>query len=97
MLLSLMPKKTLLSRFQMGCSVFKVNISSNAGGLALTSKTPHTPDSSPDICRFQPSPSYAVEVCQSHKTTTVITGWFQMHSFDVSLTFVGTDVQLLAL
>ncbi|XP_011605704.1 C-myc promoter-binding protein isoform X3 [Takifugu rubripes] len=43
--------------------VFRHN--SFSGGLALTSKTPHTPDSSPDICRFQPSPSYAVEVLMS--------------------------------
>uniref|UniRef100_A0A7N8WVT7 DENN/MADD domain containing 4A n=1 Tax=Mastacembelus armatus TaxID=205130 RepID=A0A7N8WVT7_9TELE len=31
-------------------------------GLALPSKNPHTPDSSPDISRFQPTLNYTVEV-----------------------------------
>uniref|UniRef100_A0A672J3Q2 DENN/MADD domain containing 4A n=1 Tax=Salarias fasciatus TaxID=181472 RepID=A0A672J3Q2_SALFA len=34
-------------------------------GLALPSKAPHTPDSSPDASRFQPSPNYTVEVLMS--------------------------------
>lgn len=33
-----------------------------SGGLALPSKAPHTPDSSPDVSRFQPSPNYTIEV-----------------------------------
>uniref|UniRef100_A0AAX7TQB6 DENN/MADD domain containing 4A n=1 Tax=Astatotilapia calliptera TaxID=8154 RepID=A0AAX7TQB6_ASTCA len=37
----------------------------NLGGLALPSKTPHTPDSSPDTGRFQPTPNYTVEVLMS--------------------------------
>ncbi|XP_075898894.1 C-myc promoter-binding protein isoform X2 [Nelusetta ayraudi] len=40
--------------------VFRHN--SFSGGLALPSRTPHTPDSSPDACRFQPSPTYSMEV-----------------------------------
>lgn len=36
------------------------------GGLALPSKTPNTPDSSPDISRFQPSPTYTFEVNESY-------------------------------
>ncbi|XP_028287149.1 C-myc promoter-binding protein isoform X2 [Parambassis ranga] len=43
--------------------VFRHN--SFSGGLALPSKTPHTPDSSPDTSRFQPSPNYTVEVLMS--------------------------------
>ncbi|KAM9753780.1 C-myc promoter-binding protein isoform 2-T2 [Menidia menidia] len=43
--------------------VFRHN--SFSGGLALTSKAPHTPDSSPDTSRFQPSPNYTLEVLMS--------------------------------
>ncbi|XP_026031622.1 C-myc promoter-binding protein isoform X1 [Astatotilapia calliptera] len=43
--------------------VFRHN--SFSGGLALPSKTPHTPDSSPDTGRFQPTPNYTVEVLMS--------------------------------
>uniref|UniRef100_A0A672J686 DENN/MADD domain containing 4A n=1 Tax=Salarias fasciatus TaxID=181472 RepID=A0A672J686_SALFA len=43
--------------------VFRHN--SFSGGLALPSKAPHTPDSSPDASRFQPSPNYTVEVLMS--------------------------------
>ncbi|XP_037539460.1 C-myc promoter-binding protein [Nematolebias whitei] len=43
--------------------VFRHN--SFSGGLALPSKAPHTPDSSPDVSRFQPSPNYTVEVLMS--------------------------------
>uniref|UniRef100_A0A671V5E4 DENN/MADD domain containing 4A n=1 Tax=Sparus aurata TaxID=8175 RepID=A0A671V5E4_SPAAU len=43
--------------------VFRHN--SFSGGLALPSKTPHTPDSSPDTSRFQPSPNYTIEVLMS--------------------------------
>ncbi|XP_031139189.1 C-myc promoter-binding protein isoform X2 [Sander lucioperca] len=43
--------------------VFRHN--SFSGGLALPSKTPHTPDSSPDTSRFQPTPNYTIEVLMS--------------------------------
>ncbi|KAK2842323.1 hypothetical protein Q5P01_012523 [Channa striata] len=43
--------------------VFRHN--SFSGGLAHPSKTPHTPDSSPDTTRFQPAPNYTVEVLMS--------------------------------
>uniref|UniRef100_UPI0037E80517 C-myc promoter-binding protein isoform X2 n=1 Tax=Semicossyphus pulcher TaxID=241346 RepID=UPI0037E80517 len=43
--------------------VFRHN--SFSGGLALPSKSPHTPDSSPDTKRFQPSPNYTIEVQMS--------------------------------
>ncbi|CAG5957958.1 unnamed protein product, partial [Menidia menidia] len=43
--------------------VFRHN--SFSGGLALSSKAPHTPDSSPDTSRFQPSPNYTLEVLMS--------------------------------
>uniref|UniRef100_A0A3Q3LIZ4 DENN/MADD domain containing 4A n=1 Tax=Mastacembelus armatus TaxID=205130 RepID=A0A3Q3LIZ4_9TELE len=43
--------------------VFRHN--SFSGGLALPSKNPHTPDSSPDISRFQPTLNYTVEVLMS--------------------------------
>ncbi|CAN9499351.1 unnamed protein product [Ophioblennius macclurei] len=43
--------------------VFRHN--SFSGGLALPSKAPHTPDSSPDTSRFQPAPNYTVEVLMS--------------------------------
>ncbi|TNN86922.1 C-myc promoter-binding protein [Liparis tanakae] len=43
--------------------VFRHN--SFSGGLALPSKTPRTPDSSPDTSRFQPTPNYTVEVLMS--------------------------------
>ncbi|KAF1386761.1 hypothetical protein PFLUV_G00098240 [Perca fluviatilis] len=43
--------------------VFRHN--SFSGGLALASKTPHTPDSSPDTSRFQPAPNYTIEVLMS--------------------------------
>ncbi|XP_034733919.1 C-myc promoter-binding protein isoform X1 [Etheostoma cragini] len=43
--------------------VFRHN--SFSGGLALPCKTPHTPDSSPDTSRFQPSPNYTIEVMMS--------------------------------
>ncbi|XP_041651387.1 C-myc promoter-binding protein isoform X3 [Cheilinus undulatus] len=43
--------------------VFRHN--SFSGGLALPSKTPHTPDSSPDTKRFQPAPNYTIEVQMS--------------------------------
>ncbi|XP_039988337.1 C-myc promoter-binding protein isoform X2 [Xiphias gladius] len=43
--------------------VFRHN--SFSGGLAIPSKTPHTPDSSPDTSRFQPTPSYTIEVLMS--------------------------------
>ncbi|XP_034444461.1 C-myc promoter-binding protein isoform X1 [Hippoglossus hippoglossus] len=43
--------------------VFRHN--SFSGGLALPSKTPHTPDSSPDTSRFQPTPNYTIEVQMS--------------------------------
>ncbi|TKS73503.1 DENN domain-containing protein 4C [Collichthys lucidus] len=45
-----------------------VSCSSSAersGGLALPSKIPHTPDSSPDTNRFQPTPNYTIEVLMS--------------------------------
>lgn len=66
-LLLLVTRNMRLFKFQISCSVFNVHLSLNPGGLALTSKTPHAPDSSPDICRFQPSPSYTLEVCLSQK------------------------------
>ncbi|XP_068579116.1 C-myc promoter-binding protein [Cebidichthys violaceus] len=43
--------------------VFRHN--SFSGGLALPSKTPRTPDSSPDTSRFQPTPNYTIEVLMS--------------------------------
>ncbi|KAM4573106.1 C-myc promoter-binding protein isoform 1-T1 [Odontesthes bonariensis] len=43
--------------------VFRHN--SFSGGLARPSKAPHTPDSSPDASRFQPSPNYTIEVLMS--------------------------------
>ncbi|XP_075996896.1 C-myc promoter-binding protein [Genypterus blacodes] len=43
--------------------VFRHN--SFSGGLAHLSKAPHTPDSSPDASRFQPTHSYTVEVLMS--------------------------------
>ncbi|KAM8860547.1 C-myc promoter-binding protein isoform 2-T2 [Synchiropus picturatus] len=43
--------------------VFRHN--SFSGALALPPKIPHTPESSPDASRFQPSPSYTVEVLMS--------------------------------
>ncbi|XP_042351580.1 C-myc promoter-binding protein isoform X1 [Plectropomus leopardus] len=43
--------------------VFRHN--SFSGGLALPFKPPHTPDSSPDTCRFQPTPNYTMEVLMS--------------------------------
>ncbi|XP_029289942.1 C-myc promoter-binding protein isoform X1 [Cottoperca gobio] len=43
--------------------VFRHN--SFSGGLALSSKTPHTPDSSPDTRCFQPTPNYTIEVLMS--------------------------------
>ncbi|XP_060891429.1 C-myc promoter-binding protein isoform X1 [Labrus mixtus] len=43
--------------------VFRHN--SFSGGLALPSKTPHTPDASPDNKRFQPVPNYTIEVQMS--------------------------------
>ncbi|XP_047452080.1 C-myc promoter-binding protein isoform X2 [Mugil cephalus] len=43
--------------------VFRHN--SFSGGLAIPSKAPHTPDSSPDTSRFQPMPSYTIEVLMS--------------------------------
>ncbi|XP_019731468.1 C-myc promoter-binding protein isoform X3 [Hippocampus comes] len=43
--------------------VFRHN--SFSGGLTVPSRSPHTPDSSPDINRFRPSPSYTVEVMMS--------------------------------
>uniref|UniRef100_A0A1A8M8M7 DENN/MADD domain containing 4A n=1 Tax=Nothobranchius pienaari TaxID=704102 RepID=A0A1A8M8M7_9TELE len=43
--------------------VFRHN--SFSGGLALPSRVPHTPDSSPDVSRFQPSPNYIIEVLMS--------------------------------
>ncbi|XP_069019414.1 C-myc promoter-binding protein [Embiotoca jacksoni] len=43
--------------------VFRHN--SFSGGLALSSKTPHTPESSPDTSRFQPTPNYTIEVLMS--------------------------------
>ncbi|XP_008410439.1 C-myc promoter-binding protein isoform X1 [Poecilia reticulata] len=43
--------------------VFRHN--SFSGGLALHSKGPRTPDSSPDVSRFQPSPNYTIEVMMS--------------------------------
>ncbi|XP_037623475.1 C-myc promoter-binding protein isoform X1 [Sebastes umbrosus] len=43
--------------------VFRHN--SFSGGLALPSKIPHTPDSSPDTSRFQPTPNYTIEVLMS--------------------------------
>ncbi|KAG7999459.1 C-myc promoter-binding protein, partial [Nibea albiflora] len=43
--------------------VFRHN--SFSGGLALPSKIPHTPDSSPDTNRFQPTPNYTIEVLMS--------------------------------
>ncbi|GLD58748.1 C-myc promoter-binding protein, partial [Lates japonicus] len=39
--------------------VFRHN--SFSGGLALPSRAPHTPDSSPDTNRFQPTPNYTIE------------------------------------
>nr|XP_033491455.1 C-myc promoter-binding protein-like [Epinephelus lanceolatus] len=43
--------------------VFRHN--SFSGGLALPFKPPHTPDSSPDTSRFQPTPNYTMEVLMS--------------------------------
>ncbi|XP_023136749.2 C-myc promoter-binding protein isoform X2 [Amphiprion ocellaris] len=43
--------------------VFRHN--SFSGGLALPSKAPHTPDSTPDTSRFQPTPNYTIEVLMS--------------------------------
>ncbi|GAA6221391.1 C-myc promoter-binding protein [Lates japonicus] len=43
--------------------VFRHN--SFSGGLALPSRAPHTPDSSPDTNRFQPTPNYTIEVLMS--------------------------------
>ncbi|XP_077451452.1 C-myc promoter-binding protein isoform X1 [Stigmatopora argus] len=43
--------------------VFRHN--SFSGGLTVPSRSPHTPDSSPDINRFKPSPSYTIEVMMS--------------------------------
>ncbi|KAM3610011.1 uncharacterized protein V6R79_023842 [Siganus canaliculatus] len=43
--------------------VFRHN--SFSGGLALPPKAPHTPDSSPDTSRFQPTPNYTIEVLMS--------------------------------
>ncbi|KAM6937823.1 C-myc promoter-binding protein [Xenentodon cancila] len=43
--------------------VFRHN--SFSGGLALPSKAPHTPDSSPDGSRFQLIPNYIIEVLMS--------------------------------
>ncbi|KAM7414645.1 hypothetical protein PAMA_019456 [Pampus argenteus] len=43
--------------------VFRHN--SFSGGLALPSKSPHTPDSSPDTSRFQLTPNYTIEVLMS--------------------------------
>ncbi|XP_021165570.2 C-myc promoter-binding protein isoform X2 [Fundulus heteroclitus] len=43
--------------------VFRHN--SFSGGLALPSKGARTPDSSPDVSRFQPSPNYTIEVLMS--------------------------------
>ncbi|XP_041853597.1 C-myc promoter-binding protein isoform X2 [Melanotaenia boesemani] len=43
--------------------VFRHN--SFSGGLALPSKAPHTPDSSPDVSRFQPTLNYTIEVLMS--------------------------------
>ncbi|KAI3371280.1 hypothetical protein L3Q82_023897, partial [Scortum barcoo] len=43
--------------------VFRHN--SFSGGLVLPSKTPHTPDSSPDTSRFHPTPNYTIEVLMS--------------------------------
>ncbi|XP_032443389.1 C-myc promoter-binding protein isoform X1 [Xiphophorus hellerii] len=43
--------------------VFRHN--SFSGGLALHSKGPRTPDSSPDVSRFQPCPNYTIEVMMS--------------------------------
>uniref|UniRef100_A0A1A7WWE3 DENN/MADD domain containing 4A n=1 Tax=Iconisemion striatum TaxID=60296 RepID=A0A1A7WWE3_9TELE len=43
--------------------VFRHN--SFSGGLALPSKAPNTPESSPDVSRFQPSPNYTIEVLMS--------------------------------
>ncbi|XP_034391270.1 C-myc promoter-binding protein isoform X1 [Cyclopterus lumpus] len=43
--------------------VFRHN--SFSGGLALPSKMPRTPDSSPDTSRFQPTPNYTIEVLMS--------------------------------
>ncbi|XP_008310305.1 C-myc promoter-binding protein isoform X1 [Cynoglossus semilaevis] len=40
--------------------VFRHN--SFSGGLAISCKSPHTSDASPDTGRFQPSPSYTLEV-----------------------------------
>ncbi|XP_061630492.1 C-myc promoter-binding protein isoform X1 [Phyllopteryx taeniolatus] len=43
--------------------VFRHN--SFSGGLTVPSRSPHTPDSSPDINRFRPSPTYTIEVMMS--------------------------------
>lgn len=43
--------------------VFRHN--SFSGGLALPSKSPHTPDSSPETSRFHPAPTYTIEVLMS--------------------------------
>ncbi|XP_024116990.1 C-myc promoter-binding protein [Oryzias melastigma] len=43
--------------------VFRHN--SFSGGLALPPKTPHTPSSSPDSSRFQPTSTYVIEVLMS--------------------------------
>lgn len=39
-----------------------MNPSPSVGGLAISCKSPHTSDASPDTGRFQPSPSYTLEV-----------------------------------
>ncbi|XP_061678218.1 C-myc promoter-binding protein isoform X2 [Syngnathoides biaculeatus] len=43
--------------------VFRHN--SFSGGLTVPSRNPHTPDSSPDVNRFRPSPAYTIEVMMS--------------------------------
>uniref|UniRef100_A0A4W6DJT4 DENN/MADD domain containing 4A n=1 Tax=Lates calcarifer TaxID=8187 RepID=A0A4W6DJT4_LATCA len=43
--------------------VFRHN--SFSGGLVLPSRAPHTPDTSPDTSRFQPTPNYTIEVLMS--------------------------------
>uniref|UniRef100_A0AAQ5Z227 DENN/MADD domain containing 4A n=1 Tax=Amphiprion ocellaris TaxID=80972 RepID=A0AAQ5Z227_AMPOC len=43
---------------------YNTNLGSPSG-LALPSKAPHTPDSTPDTSRFQPTPNYTIEVLMS--------------------------------
>uniref|UniRef100_A0A8C9ZPV7 DENN/MADD domain containing 4A n=1 Tax=Sander lucioperca TaxID=283035 RepID=A0A8C9ZPV7_SANLU len=58
------PQHGSVSRLRRSPVVGHTNLGSPSG-LALPSKTPHTPDSSPDTSRFQPTPNYTIEVLMS--------------------------------